>query len=93
VPEVRHPHGDEETTKGFQRWVVYLAVADKSSMHPYVCTPQHEMGHLLPLFPVARSKGDTSQRTCSICRDDTPWINRSVPLAAPQRVDRNHAWE
>ena len=36
--------------------VVYLLRADKSSMHPYVCTPQHEMGHLHTLFPVVRSQ-------------------------------------
>ena len=25
-------------------------------MHPFVCTPRHEMGHLRTLFPVARSQ-------------------------------------
>jgi hypothetical protein len=35
---------------------MYLPTADKSSMHPYVCTPQHEMGHLHTLFPIARSQ-------------------------------------
>jgi hypothetical protein len=37
------------------RRVVYLPAADKSSMQTCVCTPQHEMGHLLTLFPVVRS--------------------------------------
>jgi hypothetical protein len=36
--------------------VVYLHPADKSSMHSYVCTPQHEMGHLRTVFPIARSQ-------------------------------------
>lgn len=36
--------------------VVYPLAADKSSMHSYVCTPQHEMGHLRTVFPIARSQ-------------------------------------
>jgi hypothetical protein len=36
--------------------VVYLAHADKWFMHPFGCTPQHEMGYLLTLFPRERSQ-------------------------------------
>jgi len=59
--QVLRDHVVEHRAAGIPRYVgghaVYLHPADKSSMHPYVCTPPHEMGHLHTLFPIARSQG------------------------------------
>jgi hypothetical protein len=47
---------DRKVFDNLEAVAVYLHPADKSSMHSYVCTPQHEMGHLRTVFPIARSQ-------------------------------------